>query len=288
MDYESAVDFYIVVAIAVCIIIALLIIRFGFIAPMAPRRRLGKAGAIQIGNGQTIGRRAEQDDYFASMTTPVGTLAVVADGISGLQNGRMSSTLAVTIFTREFAKLERADELEEYFARAAQKSNREILQNLNGQGGGTTLAAAVITGGKLHYGAVGDSLITLFRNGEFVPVNSKHTAETLLEEKVLTGEMSREEAVSSPVRRQLTNYLGYEGFERMEIGEDPVPLRADDLVLLVSDGVHEALTEIELEQILLQQKTPQDMAEDVIDAIEAKGLRGQDNATVVILREDAC
>ncbi|MFM9276560.1 PP2C family protein-serine/threonine phosphatase [Paenibacillus jiagnxiensis] len=285
MPEESGVQLYYVVSAAACLVALLFVIRFRLAKPADVQQPGPASDAVRIGNGQTIGTREEQDDYFASMTASAGTLAVVADGISGLRNGRMSSTLAVKMFTQEFSKVGQEDDMEDYLARAAVKSNRDILQNLNGQGGGTTLAAVVIADGKMHYGAVGDSLITIFRNGEFIPVNSKHTAERLLEEKVLAGVMTRQEAVSSPVRNQLTNYLGYEGFEQMEIGDDPYPLRAGDLVLLCSDGVHETLTEIEMENILRKHDHPQDMADDIIAQIEAKGLRSQDNATVVILQK---
>lgn len=285
MPEESGVQLYYVVSAAACLVALLFVIRLR-LAKSAGVQKPGPASdSVRIGNGQTIGTREEQDDYFASMAASAGTLAVVADGISGLRNGRMSSTLAVQMFTQEFSKVGREDEVADYLARTAVKSNREILQNLNGQGGGTTLAAVVIADGKMYYGAVGDSLITIFRNGEFMPVNSKHTAETLLEEKVLAGVMTRQEAVSSPVRNQLTNYLGYEGFEQMEIGDVPYPLQAGDLVLLCSDGVHETLTEIEMENILRKHDHPQEMADDIIAQIEAKGLRSQDNATVVILQK---
>jgi serine/threonine protein phosphatase PrpC len=270
---------YFVVLGAAVLLAVLLAVRFRL-----SRRSVSlPPGGIEIGNGQTIGSRSEQDDYFASMTTPVGTLAVVADGISGLANGRMSSTLAVTTFTRAFAKLEDASNLNGYFAGAATQSNRGILQNLNGQGGGTTLAAVIICGYQLHYGAVGDSLITIYRNGHFKTVNSKHTAETLLEERVLAGQMTSEEAKTSPVRNQLVNYLGYEGFESMELGAAPIRLYSGDHVLLCSDGIHEALTEIELEEIMRKGGAPQEMADVMIEAINDKGFKSQDNATVIIL-----
>lgn len=60
---------------------------------------------IEIGNGQTIGRRDEQDDYFSTAETNNGTIAVLADGISGLANGRMASTVAVNTFIEEFKSL---------------------------------------------------------------------------------------------------------------------------------------------------------------------------------------
>ncbi|AWB43676.1 serine/threonine protein phosphatase [Paenibacillus sp. CAA11] len=239
---------------------------------------------IEIGNAQTKGRRQEQDDYFASAATKLGTMAVIADGISGLANGRMSSTLAVTVFTQEFMKVGSIRDIEEYFHRAAAVSNRSIIEQLGGAHGGTTLVAAVVSQGLLHWGAVGDSMILLFRDGEFMAVNSKHTLETVLEQQYLAGQISREEARENPKRNQLINYLGYEGFKSMEIGE-PIQLRKDDIVLLCSDGVYDALTEVELEQILMRRQPPQDTAEAIIDYIEGKSYKHQDNATVMILEK---
>lgn len=239
---------------------------------------------VEIGNAQTIGRRAEQDDYFASAATRVGTMAVIADGISGLSNGRMSSTLAVTTFTREFLKVEDPREIPDFFSKAAFVSNRAIMEQLGGENGGTTLVAVVICGRRLHWGAVGDSLLILFRDGELMPVNSKHTLETMLEERYLSGEISKEDIEQNPMRNQLTNYLGYGGFKSMEIGE-PVYLEPGDTVVLCSDGVVDALTEVELEEILMRKLPPQETAEHIIEGVERKGFKHQDNATVMILRK---
>lgn len=71
---------YFVVSGAAVLFAVLLMIRIRLTRISGSRTVSG----IEIGNGQTIGSRSEQDDYFSSMTTPVGTLAVVADGISGL------------------------------------------------------------------------------------------------------------------------------------------------------------------------------------------------------------
>lgn len=237
---------------------------------------------VSIGNDQTIGRREEQDDYFASTVTKAGTLAVLADGISGVSNGRMASTLAVTMFSREFLKLDDAGNFPAYFHKASLVSNRAILEQLGGAIGGTTLVAAVVSDHMLHWGAVGDSLILLFRDGEFLPVNSKDTFESVLEARYLAGEIGREEVSGNPMKNQLTNYLGYAGFQSMEIGE-PIPLQPGDIVILCSDGVYDALTEVEMEQILMQGMPPQETAEEMIACIERKSYKHQDNATVLIL-----
>ncbi|WP_046214871.1 PP2C family protein-serine/threonine phosphatase [Paenibacillus wulumuqiensis] len=244
-----------------------------------------EASQVLIGNGQTIGTRSEQDDYFASKTTAAGTLAVLADGISGLANGRMASTLAVTTFLREYDEVQSYQQIPDYMEEAAYASNREIVQQLKGNHGGTTLATVVISGHHLYWGAVGDSIITVFRNSSFIPVNSMHTLGAVLQQKVLAGEMTREQAESSPQRKQLVNYLGYEAFDSMEIGDYPFVLRPGDKVLLCSDGIHDALTEVELEAILTTTDDPQDAADQIIESIEQKNLKHQDNATVIIMQQ---
>lgn len=240
---------------------------------------------IQIGNGQTIGRREEQDDYFSTATSSHGTIAVLADGISGLANGRLASTLAVTTFIREFTKLDNPKHLSLFFSRAASLANSEILQALRGSRGGTTLVAGVIVEDKLYWGAVGDSIITVFRNGEFIPINQKDIYESVLEARFLSGEITKDEALDHPQKKQLINYLGYDNFQNIEIGREPFPLEKGDKVILCSDGVYDTLTEMELEQILFQNIAAHDAADQIIEAVESKQKANQDNATILILEK---
>jgi PPM family protein phosphatase len=247
--------------------------------------RQEKNPVIQIGNGQTIGRREEQDDYFSTATSSHGTIAVLADGISGLANGRLASTLAVTTFIREFTKLDNPKHMSLFFSRAASLANSEILQALRGSRGGTTLVAGVIVEDKLYWGAVGDSIITVFRNGEFIPINQKDIYESVLEARFLSGEITKDEALEHPQKKQLINYLGYDNFQNIEIGREPFPLEKGDKVILCSDGVYDTLTEMELEQILFQKIAAHDAADQIIEAVESKQKANQDNATILILEK---
>ncbi|NEW09802.1 serine/threonine-protein phosphatase [Paenibacillus sp. SYP-B3998] len=240
---------------------------------------------MEIGNGQTIGQRVEQDDYFSTIMNPHGTISVLADGISGLSGGRIASTQAVTTFVKEFLKLDNLSDISGYFTKAARVSNTEIMHSLKGVQGGTTLVAVIITDGLLYWGAVGDSLIKIFRNGEFIDVNHKDILESVLEERYVSGEITKAEALDSPKKNQLVNYLGYEAFKNIEICKEPIHLQKRDRVLLCSDGVTNTLTEVELEQLLSLPITAYDAAQAIIEAVERKELKHQDNATVVILEK---
>lgn len=270
---------YIITALFLIVLALLLIMRKQLAYKLSDRR-------IELGNGQTIGRREEQDDYFATVETAYGTIAVLADGISGLANGRMASTVAVTTFIEEFKKLTGLQQIQDYFNRAAAKSNHTIVENLHGSNGGTTLVAAVIDEqGLLHWSAVGDSILTIFRRGEFIQVNQKHILETVLTERYLNGEISQLEIQENPFKKRLVNYLGYEGFKHIDIGQSPIPLLRGDKICLLSDGVYDALTEVELEKHLSQSIPPHYIAQNIIHAVNQKRLKNQDNATIVILEK---
>ncbi|MGE7913060.1 PP2C family protein-serine/threonine phosphatase [Lysinibacillus xylanilyticus] len=270
---------YIIALVFIIVLITLLMIR-------SMLTQKNETSRIEIGNGQTIGRRDEQDDYFSTSETNYGTIAVLADGISGLANGRMASTVAVTTFIQEFKKLSGLNNLEKFFKETALASNHMILENLNGSNGGTTLVAVVIDdNGFLHWGAVGDSVITIFRNGEFITINQKHIFESVLTERYIAGEISQLEVQENPLKKRLINYLGYEGFKNLDIGKSPIQLHRGDKVCLFSDGVYDTITEVEMEKILSQHAPTYDIAQNIIKAVEQKRLKNQDNATIIILEK---
>ncbi|XOS90479.1 hypothetical protein ACLMAB_16235 [Brevibacillus laterosporus] len=49
----------------------------------------------------------------------------------------------------------------------------------------------MVTEDKLYWGAVGDSSIMVFRDGEFIKMNHKHILESVLEERYLSGRLPR-------------------------------------------------------------------------------------------------
>lgn len=130
-----------------------------------------------------------------------------------------------------------------------------------------------------------DSVLTIFRNGEFLKINQKHIFESVLTERYISGEISQLEVQENPLKKRLINYLGYAGFKNLDTGNNPIQLNRGDKVCLFSDGIYDALTEVEMEKILSQQAPPYDLAQSMIKAVEQKRLKNQDNATIVILEK---
>jgi len=265
--------FVLVSLLAVCILIFI-------------RQRLKNAkkdNYILIGNGQTIGKRDEQEDSFSTVENEKGIMAVLADGMGGYTNGKVSSSIAVNTFADEFSNSYSIYPIEDFFRNVSRISNRAILDRSKGARSGTTLVSVIITDEMLYWASIGDSAIALFRNGEVINLNKKHIFESELEQQYISGKISEAQMLNNPMKKRITSYLGAEVLKDIEICEKPIKLKRGDKVILCSDGVYNSISEIEMETILMAKLKPYEVAEEIIEMIKAKNFPKQDNATIVIL-----
>lgn len=239
-------------------------------------------GEIVIGNAQIMGRRQKQEDSFATAETEYGTIAIVADGIGGLSNGKLASTLAVQAVLEEFQKGDMTANPDYFFQNAARKANSIVKNTFRDISGGTTLMIVVIVRSVLYFGFVGDSMVGIYRKKRFIPLNRKQNVAAFLEQQYLAGEITREEAKEIPNQRRLIQYIGQDGFSKIEVEKRPVLLRKGDRICVYTDGV-ETLTQIEMEQLFAMQGHPDDIVHFMMDAIERKRIPYQDNATAILM-----
>ena len=241
-------------------------------------------GAILIGNAQHIGARKDQQDSFgiSSMdaVSSVGLLAVLADGMGGLNNGSVYSKTAVQAALQSFRD-EHAEKSDEATLLRILKRAREAVENTGLTDGGTTFIAALIRDQMLHFVSVGDSRICLMRNGGIIQLNREHIYGRELDDLAANGLLSEEEANSDTQRSAITSYLGKTGELELDRNINAVPLFSGDKVILMSDGVYGYLPEQKLTELLYQK--PMKAAEAVEKAILEKNNPHQDNMTIIIL-----
>ena len=115
---------------------------------------------------------------------------------------------------------------------------------------GTTLAAAVVHQQALHWIAVGDSRIYLYRAGRVTLLTADHVYARELDREVVAGRIAATEAAEHPQREALTSFLGMPDLDQVECNLQPVPLHPGDRVLLCSDGLYRNLGEAELAEEL--------------------------------------
>ena len=276
-----------VVAIAVVILVILVIL----LVRRHRSRRATPAGgnvtSLAVGKVHEQGARKSQQDCFAvspvEMARDRGLLAVVADGMGGLSDGDRVSQAAVGAMLDAFlsSPADPAILLPSLLARA----NRAVNALLGEEGlnqSGSTLAAAYIRDGAAYYLSVGDSRICLLRAGELYQLNREHIYRNELLVGAVNGSDTFEQAVAHPKAGGLTSYLGMGQLKYVDLPAAPLWLRPGDKLVLMSDGVYNALSPAELTRAL--DGDARRAAEQVAAAVQAKGYAHQDNYTAIIIQ----
>ncbi len=252
-------------------------------SPTSPAQR---HGGIQIGNAQAIGSRQEQQDSFgisdntAAAIAEKGLLAVVADGMGGLSNGAVYSSAAVQAALRSFYEEEPEKNDEATLLRVLKRA-KEAVEATGLSDGGTTFIATLIRDQKLHFVSVGDSRISLMRNGGLIQLNREHVYGRELDDLATNGLLSESDAARDSQRSALTSYLGKQSDMLIDRNISAIPLYSGDKIILMSDGVYGYMQEEYLTRLLLQK--PMEAAMAVQKALMDKRKPNQDNLTIIIL-----
>jgi serine/threonine protein phosphatase PrpC len=210
-----------------------------------------------------------------------GRLAVVADGMGGYEGGQEASRLAVETLVavyREFG----GDDPQEALIEALQTAHEQIREYSFAhpalQGMGTTCTAAAIVQDSLYFVHVGDSRLYLVRDGQITKVTRDHSYVGRLVE---SGMISPEEAEKHPQRNILTAALGTNPDLIMDSPAVPQPLRAEDVLLICTDGLWGQVRDAEILDAV-ENKSAEQAGHELINLARERG--GPDNITVQILR----
>ena len=246
---------------------------------------------LEIGNAQNLGRRSNQEDAFATsdvsnarLVNESGVLAVVADGMGGLANGELMSAAAVSAIYREFPLISNGWMPQQKLLYLLQRANDAAngITGGNRNQGGSTLVMTLVRDGKLWFTSVGDSRICLVRGGSLITLNRPHVYETDLDKRASGGAISFEAALADGQRSALTSYVGMGELEQIDYNPRGIQLLAGDWVLLMTDGVFNALDDEEIASALFGDA--QNAAERIESRVVAKGHSRQDNMTIIALR----
>lgn len=244
-----------------------------------------KKKLIIVGNSQKKGRRQAQEDSFSTYETENGMIAIVADGMGGLEYGKIASSTAVKMFIEEYTKEYELYDVQKFLLNSAYTANDKIVNMANGRKIGTTLIASIIRDNFLHWISVGDSRIYLHRKGELIKLNKEHTYENVLNNLYENGEISKKMVSEHPKKELLTSYIGYEDFHEIDYSRDPIKLSKGDKVLLMSDGIYKSITEGEIREIMSKKCSPDEKCELITNIIEEKNISNQDNMTVIVVEK---
>ncbi len=248
---------------------------------------------IKIANVHNIGKRESQQDSFGISSidnfSQKGILALVADGMGGLEAGAESSSTITNYFLSAFKSCDMEGINSSDLLLSLLKSSNEklvkVLKESNVTLGGTTLVATIIKDNLMSFISVGDSRIALIRSDSLTVLNREHTYAVELDEKVLRGEISLSDAKNNPERKSLTSYVGMETIKYVDRSLKPIPLIKGDKILLMSDGVFGSLKDEEIVSTLSGSEI-YDCAVNLEKLILEKAISSQDNFTAIIIEID--
>jgi protein phosphatase len=227
--------------------------------------------------GRTDPGRVRRRNEDAFVIDP--PLFAVADGMGGAQAGEVASRLTAAAF-REYHE---ADGLppDERLQAIIQEANRRIYERAHADSGfsgmGTTVTAALLLGGRVTIGHVGDSRAYRIRDGALEQLTDDHS---LVGDLMRSGRLTPEEADAHPQRSVITRALGTD--PEVDVDTVTVDVRPGDLFLLCSDGLTTMVGDEDILGILAAAPTLDDAARELVRAANTGG--GEDNVTVVLFR----
>ena len=235
---------------------------------------------------QDIGARDDQQDSYGmtdiSQYSQYGVMAVVADGMGGLANGKAVSSALVRTFVEGFGVVAAYPKCSDALLDLAIRANEQINRMLQGQErSGSTLVTALVKNGLLYFITVGDSRLYLYRGGALLQLNREHIYQEELAVKAVNRQVSIQQVSGDRQSQSLTSYFGIGKIPCVDRNHEGIKLLPGDRLLLSSDGVFGTLSVEQMEQALSLplQEAAQTMGKMVREAEKPY----QDNNTGLIL-----
>jgi PPM family protein phosphatase len=221
--------------------------------------------------------RPNNEDYY--LLAPEKGLYVVADGMGGAQAGERASKLAVDTLAGFIERSGQAGA--EMLAEAFQEANNQVMNaasnDVNLEGMGTTLVAALEAGPEILIASVGDSRAYVYQGDELIGITEDQTWVHEVGRRLGIDETSLR---SHPMRHVLTMAIGVS--PELRVHSYALKPQAGAEVLLCSDGLHGVVEEGVIAEALAGNGSLESKCRKLIEAARAAG--GPDNITTVLLR----
>ena len=235
---------------------------------------------IQYHGRSEIGKRDNNEDAFLAEKIGDYRLFAVADGLGGHMAGEQASAMALKILHEEVEKgiTNPKVQLEKIALLIHSEIQRQAETDRNFYGMATTLVAALVNNeGKITVMNIGDSRAYL------IGKKIHHTKDqSVVENLIALGEITREEAKNHPLQTMILQALGDpESNIRPDFYDADI---RDTVLLLSSDGLHDSVDKEVIGEIVRVHGGDLSM---ICDLLIERALEcgSEDNVTVVVTGE---
>ncbi|MBE7002928.1 MAG: Stp1/IreP family PP2C-type Ser/Thr phosphatase [Ruminococcaceae bacterium] len=233
-------------------------------------------------------RRENQDTYaFDAFCLPDSAVAVVCDGMGGVNGGRLASSTAVSTFMEELrgnADADMTDErLRDAELYAVKQANLAVyarsLEDAAYRGMGTTLVSAIAFPDMAILCNVGDSRAYHIDGNGISRVTRDHS---VVESLIESGDITPEQARTHPSRNLVTRALGPESTIKCDSFTIPFPKGTS--LLLCSDGLIVTVEDHEILDIVHAESDGASVLSRLLKLALERG--APDNVTAVLIRNE--
>ena len=208
-----------------------------------------------------------------------GSVAVLADGVGGYENGEVASRLAVDTAVRNFQDTQGDMKpyalLRRMFTAACAAVHDNSISEYKGRKMATTLVASIFRDGAVCVANVGDTRSYFIRQKTIKRLTTDHVSTSV---PVKLGMMLERQAMASPKRSELTRSLGAEPFCQPDFATQL--LHHGDFVLQCTDGLHAFVLDEEMREIVCRSH-PYDACKELVALAQKRG--SDDNVTLQII-----
>ena len=223
---------------------------------------------------------SQQDAYLVSESVENKRLILVADGVGGHAHGDFASQTAIEIFKQEFdGFVKRTDGfIPDFLQQTTMLLAATVLNKSNVEpefkNCGTTVSAAFIEADEFFTLNVGDSRVYHYANNSLRRMTKDHSkVQRLIDANLLT----EQEAANHPERSLMTSAIG-QPIETLKIDiNGPYTLTDNDIILVISDGVHDSLNDEQIANLVEQNKHSSKLAQIIVEQAYKAG--SSDNIT---------
>lgn len=229
------------------------------------------------------GKREKQEDSFYISSMPDyaanGVICCVSDGMGGLPDGEV-----VSRFTTQTLKEHYPLDFDDPEATAAViKDISDKVYEKYKLGSGATLVLVHIKDNFMHFYSLGDSNIILLRDNKVTLLNQKQNYVSAIIQKMAEGNMTTRDAYLDNRARGLIDFVGNYNCKILKTSK-PLRLYEDDIIIVCSDGVTDAIPLEKLKKYVQPQNAARTSAERLKYAIRNKKNKRQDNYTGIVIK----
>jgi PPM family protein phosphatase len=231
------------------------------------------------------GARPNNQDRVAYSYTRESLLMVVADGMGGHLHGEIAAQIAVQYIIESFQRIAKPlikDELL-FLSRSLANAHAAIqdyaFDKSLSEAPRTTIVACLIQNSVAFWAHAGDSRLYLIRRGQIAQQTRDHSRLQMMLDQGLIDE---EAAARHPARNRIFSCLGGTHSPQIEFSS-PVPLFANDLIAICTDGVWGNLTAEDFTE-RLGEANVLDASPLLLDLAEVNGGASCDNLSMLAMR----